>query len=175
MQSGSSSSLSARAQRTKRTKRNTGSKRVQPLYKRLPHGPHRLERNEVILNQRSRIFGAMIEAVGTDGYEGTIVKQTIALAGVSRRSFYEMFANKEECFLAAFDMLARRDVKQIRNAYPPSDGDLEERLGAALRRFAQMARRGSQGDGAGGARGASAPGRSACCGCAARSRSANSC
>jgi AcrR family transcriptional regulator len=138
MQSGSRSSLSARAQRTKRIKRNTGSKRVEPLYKRLPHGPHRLERDEVILNQRSRIFGAMIEVVGSDGYEATSVKQTIALAGVSRRSFYEMFANKEECFLAAFDTLARRDIKQIRTAYLSSDGGLEERLGAALRRFAQM-------------------------------------
>ena len=138
MQSGSRSSLSARAQRTKRTKRNTGSKRVEPLYKRLPHGPHRLERNEVISHQRSRIFGALIEVVGTDGYEATSVKQTIALSGVSRRSFYEMFANKEEAFLAAFDLLARRDIKQIRKAYAASDGSLKDRLGAALRRFAQM-------------------------------------
>ena len=138
MPSGSRSSLSARAQRTKRTKRSTGSKRVEPLYKRLPHGPHRLERNEVILHQRSRIFGAMIEVVGTDGYEATSVKQTIALAGVSRRSFYEMFANKEECFLAAFDLLARRDVKQITTAYAAADGSLEDRLRAGLRRFARM-------------------------------------
>jgi AcrR family transcriptional regulator len=138
MPSGSSSQLSARAQRTQRTKRSKGSTRVAPLYKRLPHGPHRLERDEVILNQRSRIFGAMIEAVGTVGYEETKVKQLIELAGVSRRSFYEMFANKEECFLAAYALLARRDVKQIRKAYAASDGNVEARLGAAFRRFAQM-------------------------------------
>ncbi len=138
MSSGSRSSLSARKQRTQRSKRSTGSTRVAPLYKRLPHGPHRLDRDEVIHNQRSRIFGAMIEVVGTDGYEATSVKQTIALAGVSRRSFYEMFANKEECFLAAFDLLAHRDVKHLKKAYLASDGGLEDRLGAALRRFAQM-------------------------------------
>ena len=138
MSTGSRSSLSARKQRTKRTNRNTGSKRVEPLYKRLPHGPHRLERDEVILHQRSRIFGALIESIGTDGYEGTSVKNTIALAGVSRRSFYEMYANKEECFLAAFDMLTRRDIRRLRKAYAAAGGGFRKRFGASMRRFAQM-------------------------------------
>lgn len=130
-------SVSARGERTKRAKRTTGPGAVAPLYKRLPHGPHRLERKEVVLHQRSRIHGAMIEAVGRDGYEGTSVKQVIGLAGVSRRSFYEMFANKEECFLATFDLLARRDLKQIRKAYLATDGSPEVRIDAALQRFAQ--------------------------------------
>ncbi len=48
---------------TSRTKGPTrvASGRVTPLYKRLPHGPHRLEREEVVLNQRARIHGAMVE------------------------------------------------------------------------------------------------------------------
>ena len=50
----------------------------------------------------------MVEAVAADGYEATSVKQLIGLAGVSRRSFYEQFANKQECFLATFDLLAQR-------------------------------------------------------------------
>src|SRR5271170_7931966 len=78
--------------------------RTGPIYKRLPHGPHRLERNEVILHQRARIHGAMVEAIACNGYEGTSVKQVIGLAGVSRRSFYEQFANKEACFLATCDL-----------------------------------------------------------------------
>jgi TetR/AcrR family transcriptional regulator len=117
----------------------TPSGRVAPLYKRLPHGPHRLERNEVILNQRARIHGAMVEAVAKGGYDGTSVKQVIGLAGVSRRSFYEQFANKEECFLVTFDLIARRDIKQIRMAYLAVDGSLEERSRAAFQRFAKTA------------------------------------
>ena len=134
------SSLSARG----RAKRATGPPRttpapIAPLYKRLPHGPHRMERNEVVLHQRARIHGAIIEAVAEDGYDGTSIKQIIALAGVSRRSFYEQFANKEECFLATFDLIVRRDIKQIRKAYAAARGPLEQRLRAVFQRFAQSA------------------------------------
>ncbi|HSZ12462.1 MAG TPA: TetR/AcrR family transcriptional regulator [Solirubrobacteraceae bacterium] len=110
-----------------------------PLYKRLPHGPHRLEREEVVLNQRTRIHGAMVESVARRGYEGTSVKQVIGLAGVSRRSFYEQFANKEECFLVTFDLLVRRDIKRLRQTYLAADGSALERARAAFQRFAEMA------------------------------------
>ncbi len=116
------------------------AQRVAPLYKRLPHGPHRLERDEVAHNQRARIHGALIEAVAQDGYEGTSVKQVIGLAGVSRRSFYEQFANKEECFLVTFDLLVRREVRQIRRAYLDVNGPFQERARAAFERFAEAAR-----------------------------------
>src|SRR5271169_3897709 len=108
---------------------------VDPLYERLPHGPHRLDHNQVIRNQRARIQGAMVEAVATSGYERASVKQVVALAGVSRRSFYELFANKQECFLATFDVVAARRIKGMRQAYQDSDGDLEDRLRAAFREF----------------------------------------
>jgi AcrR family transcriptional regulator len=108
-----------------------------PLYKRLPHGPHRLGREDVVHNQRIRIHGAMVEAVAASGYAGTSVKQVIALAGVSRRSFYEQFANKEECLLATFDLLAGNAVRRAGEAYLASGGRLEERLRAALAEFAQ--------------------------------------
>jgi AcrR family transcriptional regulator len=110
---------------------------VAPLYKRLPHGPHRLDRDEVIANQRTRIHGAMIEAVARNGYEETSVKEVIALAGVSRRSFYEQFANKEGCFLATFDLIARRELQQIRRTYLKCDGALEQRTRASFERFAR--------------------------------------
>jgi TetR/AcrR family transcriptional regulator len=146
MGSGRRTSVSARDARadrgTKSGSRAKGSARISsgrvaPLYKRLPHGPHRLERVEVIHNQRARIHGAMVEAVARGGYEGTSVKQVIGLAGVSRRSFYEQFANKQECFLVTFDLIARRELAQIKEAYLAADGSLEERTGAAFRRFAQ--------------------------------------
>jgi TetR/AcrR family transcriptional regulator len=115
----------------------SASAEIAPIYKRLPHGPHRLERNEVILHQRARIHGAMVEAVAQNGYEGTTVKQVIGLAGVSRRSFYEQFTNKEVCFLATFDLIARRELRQMRRAYRNTDGPLESRGRAVYKRFAQ--------------------------------------
>jgi AcrR family transcriptional regulator len=86
------------------------------LYRRLPHGPNGLDREEVARHQRARIFGAMIESVARCGYQETTVADVIALAGVSRRAFYEQFANKEECFLATYDIVVARARKQVIDA-----------------------------------------------------------
>jgi AcrR family transcriptional regulator len=138
----SSTAREARTGRTENANRTNGSSRtaasrIGPIYKRLPHGPHRLERNEVVLHQRARIHGAMVEAVASNGYEGTSVKQVIGLAGVSRRSFYEQFANKEACFLATCDLIVHRELKQIRRVYLATDGPLEDRARAVFEQFAQ--------------------------------------
>jgi AcrR family transcriptional regulator len=53
----------------------------------------------------------------------------IALAGVSRRSFYEQFTSKQECFLATYDLLARR---QLAAAYADCRRASGGRLAAAL-------------------------------------------
>jgi AcrR family transcriptional regulator len=111
--------------------------RPRPLYKRLPHGPHQLPRDEVTQNQRARIHGAMIESVAQCGYNKTSVKKVVALAGVSRRSFYEQFANKEECFFTSFDLIAARIVKQTNEAYRAADGEFEDRLRAAFKQFTE--------------------------------------
>ncbi len=104
---------------------------IAPLYQRLPRGPHHLEPTEVARHQRLRMHGAMVEAVAANGYANTSVKQIIGLAGVSRRAFYEQFANKEECFLATFDLVAARSVKRVHEAYRSTGGDLEQRIRAA--------------------------------------------
>lgn len=114
------------------------SKHVAPIYKRLPHGPHQLQPEEVARHQRARIHGAMIEAVARSGYQGTSVKQVIGLAGVSRRSFYELFANRQDCFLATFDLLAGRELGRLRAAYLEADGGLEDRLAAVFAHCAEM-------------------------------------
>ncbi len=120
---------------TRKAPQNGG---VTPLYKRLPRGPHQMDPDEVAANQRLRMYGAMIEAVATNGYGRTSVKQVVTLAGVSRRAFYEQFANKQECFLATLDLIASRAMDRIAMAYAASDGPLEVRLGAALAQFAEV-------------------------------------
>jgi AcrR family transcriptional regulator len=114
-----------------------GTRSIAPLYQRLPRGPHHLGPKEVARHQRLRMHGAMVEAVSTNGYAGTSVKQIIGLAGVSRRAFYEQFANKEECFLATFDLITARGVKRVHEAYRSSSGDLEQRIRAAVGGFTE--------------------------------------
>ncbi len=113
--------------------RGTGRGRISSLYQRLPHGPHSLDREEVLRHQRRRIHGAMIEAVARSGYHGASVKEIIGLAGVSRRSFYEQFANKHECFLATFDVVAASELWRMRRAYLETEGGTEQRLREAFR------------------------------------------
>ena len=115
---------------------SAGHARATPLYERLPHGPHQLDRGEVLLHQRRRIQGAMVRAVATDGYHATSVKRVIELAGVSRRSFYEQFANKEDCFLATFEQIAIGAISSSRRAYRDAEGGLEERMHAAFMQLA---------------------------------------
>jgi AcrR family transcriptional regulator len=69
----------------------------------LPRGPHRLAREVVMASQRGRMIEAMAETVAVKGYAATTVADVIARAGVSRKTFYEQFRDKEECFLAAYD------------------------------------------------------------------------
>jgi TetR/AcrR family transcriptional regulator len=120
--------------------KGAGAKTTAPLYERLPRGPHRLDPDEVARHQRRRMYGAMIEAVASNGYGRTSVKQVVTLAGVSRRAFYEQFANKEECFLATLELIAGQAMDHIARAYRSAQGTLEQRLEAALITFAEVVR-----------------------------------
>jgi AcrR family transcriptional regulator len=57
-----------------------------------------------VASQRARLLDAVNRAVATKGYAKVTVSDIVSLAQVSRRTFYEQFADKEECFLAAWDM-----------------------------------------------------------------------
>jgi AcrR family transcriptional regulator len=69
----------------------------------LPRGRHAAPREVVARSQRGRLLVAMASAVAEKGYGQVAVADVIERARVSRRSFYEHFANKQECFLAAYD------------------------------------------------------------------------
>src|ERR1700733_5546358 len=69
----------------------------------LPRGRHAAPRRVVREAQRSRMLEAMVQAVAEKGFARGVVADVIERAGVSRKTFYEQFANKEECFLAAYD------------------------------------------------------------------------
>lgn len=69
----------------------------------LPRGRHAAPREVVERSQRERLLAAMGAAVAEKGYAHTSVADVIARAGVSRKSFYELFVNKEQCFFETYD------------------------------------------------------------------------
>lgn len=111
---------------------------IAPLYARLPRGPHQMARGEVAENQRQRMLGAMVEAATVGGYGRTSVRQVVSLAGVSRRAFYEQFTNKQDCFLAAIDLISSRAAARVEEAYRGAGPDFRERMAAAVKTYAEL-------------------------------------
>jgi AcrR family transcriptional regulator len=82
----------------------------------------------------------MIDSIGEKGYRATTIADLVGRAGVSRKTFYEHFANKQECLLATFDVIAEDGRRRAIEAYQQArgedrgTGDLVERgVEAALR------------------------------------------
>jgi AcrR family transcriptional regulator len=97
----------------------------------LPRGPHSLTREQVASNQRRRLIDGMIDTVGAKGYAASTVADVIKRAGVSRKAFYEHFANKEECFLATYDSIAAVGQHATAEAFRRAEG-LPDRANTAL-------------------------------------------
>lgn len=102
---------------------------------RLPRGRHKLTREQVESSQRERIMRAMAEAVAELGYVKTTVAEVLKRAGVSRETFYAQFADKHECFMAAFDRAAEEMIARMQVAFEQatdSGGSEEERVSMML-------------------------------------------
>ncbi len=105
------------------------------LYRKLSPGPG-MSAHEVASHQRARIHGAMIEIAGDLGYDAVTVRELAQLAGVSTRAFYENFSGKEECFLATYDLIARRIAAGV-VASQSGERDWQERMRLAFAAFAR--------------------------------------
>jgi AcrR family transcriptional regulator len=66
-----------------------------------------------IESRRQLLLEAMIRVVGAKGYKATSVADVIEEAGTSRTTFYKHFEDKQECFLAAYDMLVERVFAEV--------------------------------------------------------------
>lgn len=67
--------------------------------------------------QRVRMLAAMVELVAERGAGDVTVAHVVARSGVSRRTFYEVFSDREDCFLAAFDEAVQRLALIVVPAY----------------------------------------------------------
>jgi AcrR family transcriptional regulator len=105
-------------------------------------GANGLSRSEVLKNQRTRLYEATVELTATVGYRAMTIKAVCALAGVSRRTFYDLFtaagqrSPKEACFLDAYDFVVGRAAGRINLAYR-GERDPERRLCRAFEQFAR--------------------------------------
>jgi AcrR family transcriptional regulator len=91
-----------------------------------------LSRDEVIANQRRRIFEGLAGALAYHGYEDTKITDIVELSGVSRATFYERFEGKEDCFAAAYEDGVERLADGVEAAAEGESGR-DVRLSAGLR------------------------------------------
>ena len=77
--------------------------------------------------------------VAEKGYAATTVADIVARAGVSRRTFYEQFPDKEACFLAAYDTGVEVVLVTIREAIDAvPDDDWRARARASVETFMEV-------------------------------------
>jgi AcrR family transcriptional regulator len=85
--------------------------------------------------KRQAILEGMLEAVGTEGYERTSVRTVLDRTGVYRQAFYDNFADKDDCYLQAYDLGVERVEALIAEAAAGESrwtGQLRTGLGALL-------------------------------------------
>ncbi len=107
-------------------------------YRRLPTGAHGLTREEVARDQRERLRSAMIELIAERGYPAVRILDLTQLAHVSRPTFYNLFADKEELLLSAYEDIAGRTTQHIAEAYDRGE-TVEQSVQLALGAFAELA------------------------------------
>src|SRR5262245_29064500 len=95
--------------------RDVGMARVRlaEVMRVLPRRAHDLPRRAVRESQHWRMIEAITEAIGKHGYAAASVAHVIAIAGVSRKTFYEHFRDKEDCFLVAYEVLSVRTAEAL--------------------------------------------------------------
>jgi AcrR family transcriptional regulator len=69
----------------------------------LPRGQHGLSREEVKRVQRERVLRAFTGLLADHGYAKLRIAWVCERAGISNATFYQLFADKEDCVCAAYD------------------------------------------------------------------------
>jgi AcrR family transcriptional regulator len=103
--------------RLKTLKMRTATTKAGAKISRLRPGPTGMPRGQVTEIQRTRMLAATVEAVEDVGYARLTVAQVIGRARVSRKTFYDLFDDREDCFLAAFDQAIGGLAELVSEAY----------------------------------------------------------
>jgi len=100
--------------------------------RRLPPGRHKHSREFVVRSQRDRMLDAMAQICAAQGYGGATADAVIARAGVSSKTFYEQFKDREDCFLAAYDAILAQFLGRVAAAYGQTEVQWPDRVRAAI-------------------------------------------
>jgi AcrR family transcriptional regulator len=93
----------------------------------------------VVRSQRERLREAMVRVAAAKGYEATTVTDVIEVAGVSPETFYELFEDKQACFLEAYDAVIDVLVAHVTSAFEAAEGEpWPDRIAAGLRALAEL-------------------------------------
>lgn len=76
----------------------------------------------VAARQRAALLDAITQVAGERGWERTTLRAVVERAGLSRRTVYELFDDKQACFLAAADQLIDRISDLTYAAYTEAGG-----------------------------------------------------
>jgi AcrR family transcriptional regulator len=98
-------------------RKGTATRRNPNAHKGLPRGPQALPREEVAAHQCERLMEAMVQVVDERGVVATTISDLVARAGISRRTFYEHFENKEDCLLATYDAVVEAEIRRLLDVY----------------------------------------------------------
>jgi AcrR family transcriptional regulator len=85
--------------------------------------------------QRERLFRAAAAEFAERGYTGASSESISRRAGMSKATFYEHFANKEECIIALFDRAASSVAAGMGTAARSTHGSPVQRMQAGTRAF----------------------------------------
>jgi AcrR family transcriptional regulator len=80
-------------------------------------GKHGLTPEQVASSQRERVLAAMRDLVAASGYRDVAVAAVLRHAGVSRKTFYELYSGKEECFVAVYGDEMERLLAPVLRAF----------------------------------------------------------
>lgn len=92
-----------------------GRRGVQARFRKLKPRPGQAS-PKVAEHQRARIHAATIELVDECGYHGLTVTGIARAAGISNGTFYENFTDKEDCFLATYELIVRHTAREVLTA-----------------------------------------------------------
>jgi AcrR family transcriptional regulator len=103
----------------------------------LPRGRHKLDPQLVAASQRQRLLEAVTELVAEKGYPDVTIGDIVARAGTAKRTFYDHFADKLQCFLAALDVITDSLVSASARLFAVS-GTVRERCEYSLRGYLEL-------------------------------------
>ena len=109
-----------------------------PARATVPRGRHAPAPEVRQTAQRRRLFAAAASVFARSGYAEASAEGIARTAGMSKATFYEHFANKEECLLALFDAAATEVLSAMAGAAGTAGTDPRARLRAGIRAFLDM-------------------------------------